>query len=393
MASTFSRTMRSLGGDRLHPRLILVGLALLVLWAGWARFARVPVYAATPSCRLEVSQVVHPVGSLVLGRVIAIRLSLGQVVSQNDVLVELDSALEEVRLKEAETQALIFAPKLAALREQLAREDEVVASLARRGVVVNEAAVAQYRQSDDMEKYDNAVLARKKAMRAEALASQLELMQAESDAVQRRNQSRSARIDVRKQQAELHLDASRALAHIAGLKRQLADIDGELRVAEALVTRLKGEIELYKIRAPASGRVGDIAILQVGSVVKAGDRIATIIPPGELRAIGDYEPLEAVGRIRPGQRARIRLDGFPWTQFGSLGANVLKVGDEPRDGRIRVELVVHPETMASIPLQHGMPGFVEIEVDRVSPLTLLLRSVGRTEPPPAPKRATEAGTK
>ena len=78
-----------------------------------------------------------------------------------------------------------------------------------------------------------------------------------------------------------------------------------------------------------------------------------------------------------GQSARIRLDGFPWTQFGSLTATVTQVAGEVRDGRVRVELVVHPTSDSRIPMEHGLPGTVEVEIERVSPATLVLRAAGK----------------
>jgi membrane fusion protein (multidrug efflux system) len=71
----------------------------------------------------------------------------------------------------------------------------------------------------------------------------------------------------------------------------------------------------------------------------------------------------------------MRLASFPWTQYGSLSAVVTRIAGEARDGKIRVELSVSSDAPSSIPLQHGLPGTVEIEVEQVSPATLLLRTV------------------
>jgi membrane fusion protein (multidrug efflux system) len=73
----------------------------------------------------------------------------------------------------------------------------------------------------------------------------------------------------------------------------------------------------------------------------------------------------------------MRLDGFPWTQYGTIAATVTSVASEVRDGRVRVELTVHPNPASPIPFQHGLPGSVEVEVEHVSPATLLLRVAGK----------------
>jgi hypothetical protein len=56
---------------------------------------------------------------------------------------------------------------------------------------------------------------------------------------------------------------------------------------------------------------------------------------------------------------------------------VERVANEPRDGRIRVELALRPFSRSRLPLQHGLPGLVEVEVERVTPAALVLRTVGK----------------
>jgi membrane fusion protein (multidrug efflux system) len=101
-----------------------------------------------------------------------------------------------------------------------------------------------------------------------------------------------------------------------------------------------------------------------------------VVPAGTLRVVAAFLPAVAVGRVQPGQAARLRLDGFPWAQYGSLAATVTSVATEARDGVIRVELGLRSAPPTAMPLQHGLPGTVEVEVDRVSPATLVLRAVG-----------------
>jgi len=114
-------------------------------------------------------------------------------------------------------------------------------------------------------------------------------------------------------------------------------------------------------------------------VVRIGDPIATVVPAGGLRAVAWFAPAAALGRIAPGQPAQMRLDGFPWTAFGAVPARVERIADEPDEaGRIRVELALDPADDAAIPLQHGLPGVVEVEVERLSPAALALRAAGRS---------------
>jgi membrane fusion protein (multidrug efflux system) len=125
----------------------------------------------------------------------------------------------------------------------------------------------------------------------------------------------------------------------------------------------------------------------VGSVVQAAEKLGSIVPPGEPRVVTQF-PVASVGRLRPGQSARLRLEGFPWTQYGMVGARVAEVGNEASAGLIRVEFLLGPDQTVPVPLEHGLPCSAEVEVEQVSPAVLVLRAAGQllaTRRPVAPQ--------
>jgi membrane fusion protein (multidrug efflux system) len=93
--------------------------------------------------------------------------------------------------------------------------------------------------------------------------------------------------------------------------------------------------------------------------------------------VAHYPAQAAFGRIRAGQRATLRLDGFPWAEFGTVSATVAEVGREVRDGKVRVELALLSRSSFRGSLEHGMPGTLEVAVERLSPLNLILRTAGQ----------------
>jgi len=123
---------------------------------------------------------------------------------------------------------------------------------------------------------------------------------------------------------------------------------------------------------------------QVGSVVAAAQTVAVVTPETALELVADFAPSTAIGRVRPGQRARMRVTAFPWTQYGMLDATVTAVSSELSDGRIRVKLALDDQADSAIPRRHGLVGDVEIELDEVSPAVLIARAAGqlfaRSEP-------------
>jgi membrane fusion protein (multidrug efflux system) len=161
------------------------------------------------------------------------------------------------------------------------------------------------------------------------------------------------------------------------LKSDITRLEGEMETLQARASRLQHAIDLRRIRSPVAGRVAEMSQLPVGTVVPRGFRLADVVPEGRLRVVAFFSPPVALGRLRVGQVARMRLDGFPWVQYGTLKARVERLASELRDGRVRVELSLQPDPDSPIPLQHGLPGVVEVEVERTSPATLALRAAGR----------------
>jgi membrane fusion protein (multidrug efflux system) len=126
-----------------------------------------------------------------------------------------------------------------------------------------------------------------------------------------------------------------------------------------------------------AGTVGEASSLHIGSVVQPGERLGAIVPGGELMVVAHYPVQAAIGRLRAGQAAKLRLDAYPWNEFGTVAAEVQRVAQEPRDGRVRVELAIKASPGFMGVLAHGMPGTLEIAVEQVTPLGLLLRTAGQ----------------
>ena len=165
-------------------------------------------------------------------------------------------------------------------------------------------------------------------------------------------------------------------ARIEQLTGELNKLRGDQATAGVTIQRLEEEVGRRWIRAPIDGKLGEVAPLRVGTVVHEGDKLAAVIPSGKLRVVANFDPPVALGRIRAGQHARLRLEGFPWAEYGSVGATVTNVASEIRDGSIRVEMALDSDSGSRIPLQHGLPGSVEVEIESLSPANLVLRKAG-----------------
>lgn len=378
MAASFSRTLRSLRGDG-SRRTLLVGLAaaiVLAAWCAWALFARVAVYESTAVARIEVEQASHAVQAPVAGRIVSSQVTLGREVAVGDVLYELDSAPQRLELGQAMARLAAIGPELEAGKKELEAHAQagidtgqgISASVAE-ARAKNEEAKAAVKLAEEQ-------LARAQRLRPEGLISQAELDKVNADLAQKRAAAEAVRISVDRIGASGRASLSDRKASKQSLAREIAALEGEQTTTKALVARLEYEITRRVVRATVSGTIAEVANLTVGSVVNEGDRMAAIVPAGTLRIIAEYAPSQALGRIRPGQAARLRLDGFPWAEHGTVSATVTRIASEVRDGRLRVELAIDPGG-SRIPLQHGLPGHLEVEVERAAPYALVLRAAGK----------------
>lgn len=185
------------------------------------------------------------------------------------------------------------------------------------------------------------------------------------------------RLEVSRLERDLQMRVNDRQTRLQRLKLYVTQLEGQIAVTRAASERLEYEIERRYIRAPVAGRLGEVATLQVGTWVREGARLGAVVPPGTLKVMADFLPSAAIGRIQAGQSARLRLEGFPWTQYGAISATVASVASEVLDRLVRVYITTHPNSASPIPLQHGLPGTVEVEVDRVSPAILVLRTAGQ----------------
>jgi membrane fusion protein (multidrug efflux system) len=221
------------------------------------------------------------------------------------------------------------------------------------------------------------------------LIEQAELTRARSETTQKRAAAETFRLGSQRLEAEQRRRDTEYRIEIERLERQAAALRAQAGTSTATVERLQHQGELRRILAPVAGTLAEVATLRVGRVLQSGDTVATIVPSGTLRIVASFVPAEALGRVRPGQAARLRLDGFPFTQYGSVRALVSNVGSEVRDGRVRVELALTASDTA-VPLPHGLPGMVEVEVEEISPAALVLRAAGRRVSKPLPPSAGSA---
>jgi HlyD family secretion protein len=131
---------------------------------------------------------------------------------------------------------------------------------------------------------------------------------------------------------------------------------------------LKSELEDWKRRylvvAPTQGRAVFSASLQENQLLKSGQELMYILPDGEgfqgEMNIGQYN----FGKVRIGQEVIIKLQSFPYQEYGTVSGKIENISEIPKDSVywVRVSFPQGLKTSSNkmIPFRNGMSANAEI---------------------------------
>jgi multidrug resistance efflux pump len=376
MATPFVRSLRSLSLDGRGRSTIAIGVAIAVLaaWAGWAFGARVTVYETSSTARLETAVPPHRVSSPVAARIEARLVELGDEIAEGTPLVRLESTEARLALAAAEARRDALDAELEPLESELAVAVERVEEDRETERRTLSEADAERRAAEA-----TARLARERYERVETLAGggaapASQRAEAEVESLRDQSSAEAARFAIGRLRSEHRARQADARARVEAIRHEIEETRGQARIARAEIERLRAELERRLVRSPCRGRVAQIASIPTGTFVGEGDLLLTVVPEGELRVVAHFPPGSALGRIARAQDAEVRLDAFPWTQYGTLDATVERVADEIDEEGLRVELLLVEADRFPAPLAHGLPGRADVAIEEVAPIVLLLRA-------------------
>ncbi len=145
---------------------------------------------------------------------------------------------------------------------------------------------------------------------------------------------------------------------------------------QQLVSQLAEWRQQYVLEAPAAGRVTLVGYWSKHQHVAVGARIASIVPDSETEVIGRLQiPSAGFGKVRTGQIVNVKLNGYPYMEFGVLRGKIRSLSAVPEpvqtaSGTVIVYLaeVAFPEGMMTtykreLPMIQQMDGTAEVITD------------------------------
>ena len=182
-----------------------------------------------------------------------------------------------------------------------------------------------------------------------------------------------ASFDANLKSAKLHALTLEQGINELSIQRQAEADYFDLRCSRALSelrAQIAGWMDVYAIIAPFDGIVSLQDFWGAGQHVSIGDVLANVVPDEEVKVEGRMKVSSVgFGKIGPGQTVNVRLNGFPYIEFGILKGVVSRISTVPekmQDGSVAYNIEVSfPGGLVStyrktIPFIQNMDGEAEI---------------------------------
>jgi hemolysin D len=196
--------------------------------------------------------------------------------------------------------------------------------------------------------------------------------------------------------------ASKARAAIANIDAQLAELkqtfareavgdlskagdDASLRVEE--LHKSAQRKVLQQLRSPVDGVVQQLAIHTIGGVVQPAQSLMVVVPSNISLEVEALILNRDIGFIRNGQKVRVKLEAFPFTDYGLIGGSVMNISrDAINDeklglvyaARVRLDSRVMHLPSGDVPLSPGMAVQAEIRTGERRIIQYLLSPIAKS---------------
>jgi len=97
-----------------------------------------------------------------------------------------------------------------------------------------------------------------------------------------------------------------------------------------LNSQMEEWLQTYVLVSPVKGRVSYSRFWQENQNVSAGDIVITIVPWEKAGFTGKiYLPLQGAGKVKVDQKVNIKLDNFPYMEFGMVEGRIRSISSVP----------------------------------------------------------------
>jgi HlyD family secretion protein len=262
---------------------------------------------------LEPAGAVKPIKAVQSAVVEEIFVKEGQVVEPGQPLIRFDTDKSQAQKSNVSRQLLI---------EQQRILEQANASRARlENLQAKRQSLISKRDSEKLSLVNQEdILRRLDYLTKQGGMGLVQYMQEKDKGQQMRSQIAQTEAAIRQTDAELDEVSSDLLKQRKESDRQLSDLERQrVEVKEQLQTEL--------LKSPVRGQVFDLTPTSKGYAVAPNEPLLKIVPLDKLQA-KVYVTSKDIGFVKVGQLSEVRLDSYPFTEFGSIKGRVKRISTD-----------------------------------------------------------------
>lgn len=145
------------------------------------------------------------------------------------------------------------------------------------------------------------------------------------------NQKEQELNEARSRIARLEAELQRGANEAAQRERQARELETRLEGLRAKLEQLKESRRAMDVVSPVDGTVTQAAVLHPGRYLSTGETAITINPDDRPLIVALQIPNTSMRRLRTSMRVRMRLDAYPWQDYGQLGGELTRLDPDADD--------------------------------------------------------------
>jgi HlyD family secretion protein len=205
----------------------------------------------------------------------------------------------------------------------------------------------------------------------QGVTSRIDFNAAKSTWLQQQRNARSVETTVLNSEAQLY----QLNKQISDLEIQSIEQQQKLTVAvQQASQRVQAQVlkwkESYLFIAPISGRLSYLGIMENGKYIEASKPCFSIIPESGVVLARAELPLKGSGKVKVGQAVNIRLENYPFEEFGFLRGEISSISLLPTEDKYWVTITLPSPLMTSLkkplPFKQQLSGTTEIITEDLS---------------------------
>ncbi|MEI6766224.1 MAG: HlyD family efflux transporter periplasmic adaptor subunit [Bacteroidota bacterium] len=139
---------------------------------------------------------------------------------------------------------------------------------------------------------------------------------------------------------------------------------------EILLNQVSTWYQTYILKSPIDGKITFTKYWSANQDIKPGEVAFTIVPAGSAKIIGKTElPAAGAGKVREGQKVNVKIDNYPYMEYGMVSGLVGTLSLVPNQKLYTVE-IIFPDGLKTnykreLPFGQQMEGSADIITDNL----------------------------